>query len=275
MKTNTLIQMKSAHYSKMFLLICCAFTMHAANLNAANNTNAKSKYYAETNRVWINATSASGAFSQTLIGYRTGATDGYDHGYDGAFWNDGAIGLASLIGDTRYAIQFKGLPFSSADIVPLSFTATQNGAYTFAIDHMDGFFTNVSFAVYIHDKSNNTYTNLKTSNYTFTSNSGSYNNRFELTYSVDASSALGTVSNPFNAEKLEVYNSNQSVIIKSGNTVLKNIELYNINGQVLYENKEVNAAQVTISNLPATKQAIIIRATSEDGITAVKKWLYY
>ncbi len=275
MKTNTLIQMKSAHFSKMFLLICCTFTMHTANLNAANNTVSKSKYYAETNRIWINATSASGAFSQTLFGYRTGATDGYDHALDGAFWNDGAIGLASLIGDTRYAIQFKGLPFSSADVVPLSFSATQSGTYTFAIDHMDGFFTNSSFAVYVHDKLNNTYTNLKTSNYTFTCSSGMNNSRFELTYSVDSTTSLGTVTNAFNADKLEVYNTNQSVTIKSGDTVLKTIELYNINGQVLFENKEVNAAQTTISNLPVTKQAIIIRATSEDGITAVKKWLYY
>ncbi|WP_162127904.1 hypothetical protein [Flavobacterium phycosphaerae] len=270
MKTITQNQMKSTRCIKLFLLVVIgAFKMQAATVSTV-----KSKYFAETNRVWLNVTNTNGAFSQTLFGYRTGATDGYDNGYDGAYWNDGAVALASLIGDTRYAIQFKGLPFSVNDVVPLSFTASQGGTYTFAIDHMDGFFTSSTFIVYLHDKLTNTYTNLKTGNYTFTSSSGSYNNRFELTYAT-ASSSLGTVTNEFSASTLEVYHTaNQSVVIKSGDTMLNTIQLYTINGQVLYENKKVHAAETTINNLNITQQAIIIRATTEDGKTAVKKWLY-
>jgi len=269
MKTITQNQMKSSRCIKLFLLV----VIGAFKMNATPLSNTTSKYFTETNRVWLNVTGTNGAFSQTLFGYRTGATDGYDNGLDGAFWNDGAVALASLIGDTRYAIQFKGLPFSVNDVVPLSFTASQSGTYTFAIDHMDGFFTSSTFIVYLHDNLTNTYTNLKTGNYTFTSNSGSYNNRFQLTYST-VSSSLGTVTNEFSASNLEVYHANQSVVIKSGNTMLNTIQLYNINGQVLYENKKVNATETTIANLNITQQAIIIKATTEDGKTAVKKWLY-
>lgn len=122
---------------------------------------AKTALPIETNRIWLNVTGAQGAFSQTLYGYRTGATDGFDQGVDGAYFNDGAIALASLLGDVRYVIQFKGLPFSIEDVVPLSFSATNSGTYTFAIDHFDGFFTNQDFAVYLFDSLTNKYTYLK------------------------------------------------------------------------------------------------------------------
>lgn len=228
---------------------------------------------AVTNRVWINVTGTQGAFSQTLMGYRTGATDGCDNGVDGAYMNDGAIALASLIGNVRYAIQFKGLPFSEADVIPLSFSTSYNGTFTFTIDHMDGFFTNSTFGVYIHDTQANTYTNLKTGGYTFTSNAGMYNSRFELTYFAN-SSALGTNQNIFTNDNLNVSQNNSDIVINSGVTLLKDVVLYSINGSLLYQNHETNSNLTTISSPNLRQQPIIIKVTTQDGITVVKKWLY-
>ena len=42
----------------------------------ATNTAAASSLIVETNRLWIDVTDTQGAFCQTLIGYRTGATPG-------------------------------------------------------------------------------------------------------------------------------------------------------------------------------------------------------
>lgn len=277
MKTITNTQKKSTHYIKIFLLVVVsAFKLQASPLLPTNTSTGKSTYTIQTNRIWLNVTGAGGAFSQTLFGYRTGATDGVDNGLDGAFFNNGAIALASLIGDVRYAIQFKGLPFSDSDIVPLSFTATLNGTYTFAIDHMDGFFLDQSFIVYLHDKVTNTFTNLKTGNYTFSSNSGLYNSRFELTYTTAlGATALGTTRNQFTTNDLEVYHSNNAIAIKSGNVILNSIQLYSLNGQVLYDNNNVNTTETTIPNLNISKQTIVVRATTNDGIIINKKWLYH
>lgn len=228
---------------------------------------------AETNRVWINVTSTQGAFSQTLMGYRTAATDGVDNGVDGAYMNDGAIGLASLIGSVRYAIQFKGVPFSISDVVPLSFSASYNGTYTFAIANMDGFFLNPDFAVYIHDKVTNTLKNLKTGNYTFNSNAGMYNNRFELKY-IEITSFLGTTQNTFTAENLIISQNNTDIVINSGTIVLKDISLYSINGILLYQNHNTNSNLSIISSPITSKQPVILKVTSQDGITVTKKWLY-
>lgn len=226
-----------------------------------------------TNRVWINVSDTQGAFSQTLMGYRTGATDGHDHGLDGAYMNDGAIALTSLIGNTRYAIQFKGLPVSSTDVVPLSFSASYSGTYTFVIDHMDGFFNSSSCGVYIHDTVTNTYNNLKTSGYTFASSAGMFNNRFELIYTSNTSE-LGTAQNTFTTQNLNVSKNNNSIVIDSGTIVLKSITLYSIKGELLYQNQNNNSSQTIISAAMLSKQPIIVKVTTQDGITVTKKWLY-
>jgi len=239
----------------------------------ATNTAAASSLIVETNRLWIDVTDAQGAFCQTLIGYRTGATPGYDHALDGAFMNDGAVSLSSLIGDVRYAIQFKGLPFTATDMVPLSFSATYNGTYTFNIDHMDGFFTAPTFGVYIFDTVTGTYTNLKTSNYTFTSGVGTFNNRFQLTYSAPSSN-LGVNTNTFSASEVNVYRDNAYIVINTGDTQFKDVALYTINGQVVYQNNDAHTNAITINPNVFVRQPMIIRITTEEGITVSKKWLY-
>ena len=268
---NLLHFVKKQAMSLTVLITLVGFQSQATNFN----TNSSSKFTFQTNRVWINATSTQGAFSQILMGYRTGATDGYDQGLDGAFFNDGAIQLASLIGDTRYAIQFKGLPFTVSDVVSLSFKATYSGTYTFAIDHFDGFFNDPNFAVYILDTENNTYNNLKTGSYTFTSNAGTYNNRFKITYVQTLNTpTLGTNQNTFTSSDLSVFQSNNSLVVNGGSTMLKNISIYAINGQLLYQNNQLNASLTTITTGSINQQPIIIKVTTQEGITVSKKWLY-
>lgn len=228
---------------------------------------------AETNRVWINVTGAQGAFSQALMGYRTGATDGVDHGVDGAYMNNGAIALTSLIGSVRYAIQFKGLPVSVTDAMPLSFNASSNGTYTFTIDHFDGFFSDSNCGIYIYDTATNTSSNLKMGGYTFTANAGMHNNRFRFIYAAN-SSALGTDQNTFTTENLNVSKSNTNIVIDSGSTLLRDITLYSINGELLYQNQNNNSSQIIISSLMLSRQPIIIKVTTQDGIAVTKKWLH-
>ena len=274
MKTITIKLRNSAHgIAALLLIIMCAFTMPTATA-ATPTAAAKSAYFVDTNRLWLNVTGSNGAFSQTLFGYRAGATDGVDQGLDGAFWNDGALALASLIGNVRYAIQFKGLPFSQADVVPLSFSATQSGTFTFAIDHMDGFFLTSTFNVYLHDTQTNTYTNLKSGSYTFNTAAGAFNDRFQLTYST-SSANLGTTQVAFTPKSLDVWQSNHSVVVKSGNFMLSSLQVYTLTGQQLYADTTLNTNEIVIGNLNSNEQIILIRATTSNGETVTKKWLYY
>jgi len=120
------------------ITIVLLFIIGSLQMSAIGMSSKASFTTIETHRLWLNVSGPSNTFSQTLIGYRTGATDGVDAGLDGAFFNNATIALSSLINNDRYAIQFRGLPFSISSMMPLNFVTSISGTFTLAIDHMDG-----------------------------------------------------------------------------------------------------------------------------------------
>lgn len=254
--------------SYLFLLSFLGFS-----LQAFSNSSYKS-YVVETNRVWLNVTDTNGAFSQTLMGYRTGATDGYDHGLDGAYMNDGVVALTSLIGDVRYAIQFKGLPFVATDVVALSFNAVYSGSFTLSIDHCDGFFQNINFGVYIHDTVTETYANLKNGGYTFNSEMGLYNTRFELVYTAPESN-LSIETNIDTSSVILVYPTATSLVIESSNgNLLQQVFLYTLNGALLARKEVSSATVIRVEGLNLQHQPLFVKGITTTGRTFVKKcWL--
>lgn len=270
--TNKIVKTTTPKWLLLVVMVFMTKSLQATNFFST----VKSNLTIERHRVWINVTdSSTGAFSQTLFGYRTGATDGYDAGLDGAYFNDGAVALTSLIGSDRYAIQFRGLNYSLNDIIPLSFMTNYEGNFTFALDHVDGFFLSSTQPVYILDTQTNIYTNLKTSNYTFNSTIGTFNERFKLVYyNPNETASLGT-NEIFTSKNLVISQQQENILIETGSTVLQSVAIYNLNGQIIYQNYNVDANQLTVSNLKINHQPIIIRAITKDGIMVSKKWLYF
>ncbi|WP_295334252.1 T9SS type A sorting domain-containing protein [Flavobacterium sp.] len=259
---------------KWFLLLMLLFlNFHAEATN--NNSSSETMSTIERHRVWINATdNMTGAFSQTLFGYRTGATNGVDQGLDGAFFNDGSIALASLIGNDRYAIQFRGLDYSPYDVIPLSFMSTYNGTFTFALDHAVGFFLNTNQPIYILDTETNLYTDLKTTSYSFSCSVGMHNERFKLVfYNPTQVSSLGNTNHQFTSNNLTIYQDYNDVAIQSNSAQLKSLSIFNLNGQMIYENNNVMDVRLRISGLNTNYQALFIKAITVDGTTITKKFL--
>jgi hypothetical protein len=253
------------------LKVTLLFLIVTLQISAMNLSSSKASLTTiERHRVWLNIIGPQGAFSQTLIGYRTGATDGVDPGLDGSFFNDGTVALSSLINNERYAIQFRGAPFSSSNTMPLSFATSISGNFTLTIDHMDGLFLDPNQPIYIHDADTNSCVNLKTANYTFAATPGTYNNRFSVVYY----NTLAVATNNFRASDLVVSNSNDTIIINAGNTVLANVALFSIDGKMLYNNKNVNSNELLIQNVYATHQPMIVKVISDNGSIVSKKWIY-
>jgi trimeric autotransporter adhesin len=144
----------------------------------------------EKNRMWLNLTSQSGEFYQMALGYVSDATSDVDR-FDAKYYNDGPIALNTILNNTDYVIQGRALPFDENDTVPLSLTVTNAGTYTIAIDHLDGFFSEDQ-KIFIKDKMYGSYFNLKAGNFTFISEAGTFNNRFEIVYKNPYQSDLQT-----------------------------------------------------------------------------------
>jgi hypothetical protein len=228
-----------------------------ANSNLSNNDS----------RVWLKLTNATGDYSQALIGYFDNATLGIDQGIDAKDINDGVIGINSVINNVDYTIQ--GRPaFNASDVVPLSYKITTAGTYTISIDQVDGVFAGGTQNVFLRDNVLGTCNNLSSSAYTFTSNPGSFESRFELLYQ---NSLLSNTATPaFNANYVVIYHQKSDLVINTGVATMSSIKIFNIKGSLLFNKKEINASETRI-DIGSTNEVLLVEIVTTEGVKVVKK----
>lgn len=219
----------------------------------------------ERNRVWLNLTSASGVFSQSMVCYMTDASNGLDRA-DGKFINDSEYALTSAIDGGEYVIQSRALPFSDTDVVPMIFKTPKAGDYTITLDHMDGLFVEGQ-NVYIKDNLTNTTHDIVAGAYNFSTDSGVFKNRFEIVYK---SSSLSTTNPTLDANAVVVYKSNEALNINTGAIAMKSVELYDMSGRMIYKKSNIDTTRLALSNLNFQDQIIIIKITTAAGIVNKK-----
>lgn len=235
-------------------------------MRVANNQNQffRTKQVVEQDRLWLNLTNTSGVFSQALVGYRSDATSGVDT-FDGKYINDSGIALTSNINNEEYTIQ--GRPaFDPSDVLALNFKTDVAGDYIIALDHFDGVFT-LGQDVYLVDSKTGTETDLKTGAYTFNAAAGTDNARFSLKYQ----KTLKVEAPAFNENSVRVYKNNGTLYVNSGNVAISNIKVFDIQGRLLAEQKNVKATTTTMNNLKGVNQVLVVKITGEDNNLISKK----
>lgn len=223
----------------------------------------------ERHRIWLNLSNGTEIVGQTLLGYMEGATSGIDYGIEGSYFNDSPVAFTSYIENKEFAIQGRSLPFTSDDVVPMNFKTDVAGNYTVSIDHVDGLFAG-SQEVFLKDNVTSQLHNLKTGAYSFASDAGIFNNRFEIVYRA----ALGVKVPSISSNNIVVYKQNGSLVINSGNYMMENIELYDMSGRLIYTKNNIDAAAAIITNLPIANQVLVVKITTAENGTANKKIVY-
>lgn len=223
----------------------------------------------EKHRIWLNLSNGTDVIGQTLLGYMDGATSGIDYGIEGKYFNDSPVAFTSYIQNQEFAIQGRSLPFTSDDVVPMSFKTDVAGNYAITIDHVDGLFA-ASQDVFLKDNFTGQIHNLKTSGYSFATETGVFNNRFEIVYRSLLSVDVPTIS----SNNIVVYKQSGSLVINSGNYIMDKVELYDISGRLVYSKNNVDAATAVISNLAISNQVLIVKITTAENGTANKKIVY-
>ena len=226
----------------------------------------KTKQVVENNRIWLNAiTAATGEFAQMAINYATGAVQGVD-AFDAKYFNDGAIALNSVLDNADYVIQGRALPFDGTDEVSLSFKAATAGSYSIAIDHVDGLFA-ANQDIILKDNVTGAETNLKAGAYAFAAEAGASNSRFVLKYQ----KTLGTITSEFTEDSV-IIDSNKGIIhINSGGITMKNVQLFDMNGRLVFKKDNVNKSEMTIDGSRFAHQVLIVKITSDDMKEVSKK----
>ncbi|PZR13638.1 MAG: hypothetical protein DI539_19285 [Flavobacterium psychrophilum] len=217
----------------------------------------------EKSRFWLNVTSEH-IFSQVLIGYTNQTTEEFDLGYDGEFILDGKTTLYSFAGTKKLAIQ--ALPeFEDNDIVTLGFKTETAGTFTFALDHKDGVFAQGQ-SIYIIDAVSNTVHDITEAGYTFTSEAGTFDNRFKVVYN---ESTAGIETPVQDKKDVIVFSNNHTVHLQSSEEIAS-VAIYDLTGRMIFAQDNINNTSFTSAYINATAP-VIVKLAMNNGTIVSKK----
>lgn len=229
-------------------------------------------------RLWLNLVSDNGAANQLLVGYINGASDNIDSGYDtkrNLTANSSTIIYTGIndISNEKFVIQAKDINSINKDeFIPVGFKTNINvpTIFTFSLIKYEGSFLE-SNTVYLKDKLLNKTHNLKTSDYSFTSEVGEFNDRFEIVFTEDALS-LGEVKIDNNTlQIIELQNGDVQFKVSS-QFEMKSIEIVDLLGRTLYKlDAQGNSQTFSLSNL--SQATYIAKVELTNGYVITKKAL--
>ncbi|MDR6969009.1 hypothetical protein J2X31_003035 [Flavobacterium arsenatis] len=223
----------------------------------------------EKHRIWLNLTGPQNAFKQTLVGYIENATNDLDWGYDGETFSSNSVSLYSLLDDVMLAIQGRSLPFDNQDQVPLGYKTGTAGTYTISIDHLDGLFDQQG--IYLEDIVLNIVHDLKTSDYTFTTVSGTFNERFVLRY---LASDLDNGGFEGLEQKVVIAKIENELVVKSFAEPLKEVAVYDLLGRTILHTTTIQNNEIRMADVVLNTQALIVKVTLENGMVVTRKVIY-
>lgn len=221
----------------------------------------------QKHRIWLSVSNSQGAYNETLIGYVTHATNGYDGKYDGKTMpTSNVVALYSLLGQDKLAIQGRALPFDTNDIVPLGFSTTLNGSFQVTLQNFDGLFTQQD--VFLKDNQTGALHNLKDGNYVFSSNAGTFENRFEIHY---RNSVLSSpeISN----QEILIYVNDLIFTVVSTDHRLNQITLYDLTGRLIHKAVDIQNTTYQWEVEKLKHQTVIAKIVLENGVETVQKLL--
>ena len=233
-------------------------------------TKSKTSTAIEKNRVWLNLYNNEGAFKQTLVGYLAGATNGYDNRYDGESFDEHEfVDFYSVTPDKYLVIQGRALPFDETDTVPLGYRSKIVGNFNIAIDQTDGLLATQN--VFIEDKLLNVVHNIKDTPYAFSTQAGTFDNRFVLRYT---DKTLGNTDFEGVNSSVVISKDKNELKIKSELEIIKRIVVYDLLGKKVFEKEAVNSTEFRSSAIGLSQQIGIVKVTLDNGQVISKKVIF-
>lgn len=223
----------------------------------------------EKSRIWLNLANQQGAFKQTLIGYITGATNNNEGFFDGISYDGNQfVDFYSINENLNLTIQGRALPFQEDDAIRLGYKTSVKGEFQVSIDHADGELA--SQHVFLEDRLLVKTHDLRKEPYNFTTEKGTFNDRFILRYSSD-----NLVEGNTEAEnKVFVFVQDKVLKINSSDGFIDKIAIYGVGGGKVFYKEDVNQAGLTVSNVVSGEQLLIVNVVLQNGTTVSKKIIY-
>jgi hypothetical protein len=216
---------------------------------------------AEKHRLWVNVTSNDGAdINQILVGYLEGATLEIDSNFDGKSYGNIGNQLYSIKDNEPLVIQGRSLPFSITDEVPLGWYCETAGTYLLKLSNWDGIFQD-NQNVFIKDNTTGTTTSIKTTPYSFTSSTGTFNNRFSIVYE----QSLEEITPEINENKVIAFKKDHTIQVTSQNKIMKDILVYDLTGRLLHQFNNINTNTIALKEITQANQVLLFKISFTDN----------
>lgn len=225
------------------------------------------QFYSKTDeqkdRFWLKLISPSNTASTMLLGYIAGATDDYEQDFDAEAFGLSSDLFYSVLDDKKLLIQGKA-DFRTEDKIVLGANFFSSGSYTISLMTAEGIFAN-SQPIYLKDNLLHTYTDLSSTSYTFETNAGINEGRFEIVYENNIVLATGEAAK----DNLLVYRNGNSYVIETSKA-MKKVEVYDASGRLM---KGLNSTtkKMTVETDSWLPGIYIFKINYEDGSIKTKK----
>ena len=230
--------------------------------NAARTHNTTDFYKSKTNNYISLSAVGNNLSDETKIVVLPEATAGFEGTLDIYKMYSQALEhpfLYSLNDNIEYALN--AVPeISENTIIPLGVSSQNSGTYQIILNDISG----INLPIYLYDKEQDNFQDLSVNNvYEFNFSGGAEKNRFELRFS-----ELSSTDN-ISESKISIYPNptNKYLHINCGNINVKNIEILNITGKLIYNFKQGN---VTIDLSGFSPGVYFVKIYTKEGVLTQK-----
>jgi hypothetical protein len=143
------------------------------------------------------------------------------------------------------------------------------GNLKISIDHADGNLTDAD--IYLQDNQTGITHNLKSGPYTFSTLTGTFTDRFVIKY---AGKNLGVNESKTIADTFTVVSKGKIIILRSTDKTLREVNVFDITGKLLYSNQKIGDRQLEIHSICSGTQVLVVKTTLENGDIIARKVLF-
>lgn len=203
--------------------------------------------------------------NQILIGYTENSSINFDFGIDGKPFDNTSSQIYTKINGENFIIEGRG-NFTIEDTFNLGLKANDSGLYSISIENKFGLFEDTS--IYLKDNFTGSFIDLTKMNYSFMTEEGIFDNRFEIYYQKEESSNFNVL-----AENIFVNSNANKITIKSSNSIISEVKIFDITGRLFYE-KKLLENELEISSISKTNSPLIIQVYLDNGAIVSKKIIH-
>jgi len=244
------------------------FSQFERNSNSQNSDTISPIEVETISQIRLNTTVNNQYTKQMALAFIPESTDGVDRGIDAI--SPVADNLPNdvyfFLDNNKYIIQ--GVNFDINKRIPIGIKSSDNASFEFDASTIVNF--DSSQDIYLHDRQEGTYHDIKNDTYIVILPMGTYNNRFEITFKNDALS----VSNPIK-EDIVVFqnNTNQLLTVSNPNLLdLKSVTLFDISGKKIFSHLNLGSNSNYVFSTAALSDGVYLaKIQCSDGKNKVQK----